>query len=372
MIKYDSGLWVFLFMLLLCVVLAVSVRTVGRSEAVDTGSDLRVMTINVWSGLDYKGNLKMGEYESPETRELRFQALLAEIGSLKPDVIGVNEANFLPDYVERLAAKLGFDYIYHVGVSGARLGRVGLPWNLREGDAILARKGLGLTLVGREQLSGGPVGNFASFHTTDATQVLVGRIRFKGKDIYIADTHWHAWPPDTKENRELLKKLKEKMNYSGEQYKEALESLEKDNAWRMDESRRMAAYLKKVVPKDAFLLVLGDFNSEADWPEMQSFRKNGYYDTFAAVSKEKGYTWDPVANENQKKHYPVDLEKKQASLYDHLGSFNEKTARRIDFILARDNLSKGAVRESRVCAKDLYKGVHPSDHYGVFTVIKVP
>ena len=33
---------------------------------------LKVVTINVWSGLDYIGNFKMGEYESQAVREQRY------------------------------------------------------------------------------------------------------------------------------------------------------------------------------------------------------------------------------------------------------------------------------------------------------------
>ena len=64
-------------------------------------NELRLMTINVWSGLDYKGTLSMGEYESGDVREKRFRALAAEIRRLSPDIIGIYEANPLPDYDPR-------------------------------------------------------------------------------------------------------------------------------------------------------------------------------------------------------------------------------------------------------------------------------
>ena len=159
-------------------------------------AELRVMTFNVWSGLDYKGTLSMGEYEPAPVREKRFRALVAEIRKLSPDVIGINEANKLPDYVEKLAGETGYDVIFHVGVSGVRVWRAGLPWNLKEGDALLAKKDLCLACVAREQLSGGGfVWNNLSFHTQDATQVLLGKIRVNGEDVYLADTHWHSSPP---------------------------------------------------------------------------------------------------------------------------------------------------------------------------------
>jgi len=35
---------------------------------------LRVVTFNVWSGLDYRGSLKFGEFETPDRREARFRS----------------------------------------------------------------------------------------------------------------------------------------------------------------------------------------------------------------------------------------------------------------------------------------------------------
>ncbi|PKL74266.1 MAG: hypothetical protein CVV27_21380, partial [Candidatus Melainabacteria bacterium HGW-Melainabacteria-1] len=179
-----------------------------ETSAPFSGDRLTVMTINVWSGLDYRGTLIMGEYEIPGIREKRYQALLGEIRRLSPDIIGINEANFLPDYVERLAGDLDYDFIFHVGVSGARVGRLGIPWNLREGDALLARRGMGLEFVGRKHLGGGGfVANWASFHTEDATQVLVGSVNAGWRKIFVAVTHLHASPGDSAENREYLGNL---------------------------------------------------------------------------------------------------------------------------------------------------------------------
>ncbi|MCK4446551.1 MAG: hypothetical protein KAW56_05675, partial [Candidatus Marinimicrobia bacterium] len=42
-------------------------------------NSLRILDINIWSGLDYKGYIKMGEYETDIVREKRYQALLTQI-----------------------------------------------------------------------------------------------------------------------------------------------------------------------------------------------------------------------------------------------------------------------------------------------------
>ncbi|MCX8123511.1 MAG: endonuclease/exonuclease/phosphatase family protein [Spirochaetes bacterium] len=119
----------------------ISCTTKEKPTGLQTHS-IKCSSINVWSGLDYIGTFTMGEYESPKIRQKRYQALLQEIARLNPDIIALNEANFLPDYVKRLARDINYGYIYHVGVAGLKVGRLGIPINLKEGDALLARKDL--------------------------------------------------------------------------------------------------------------------------------------------------------------------------------------------------------------------------------------
>ncbi len=133
---------------ILCLVLTVALAALGQALQAD-GEGLTVLTINVWSGLDYRGSFRMGEYERKEVRERRTQALIGELQRLSPDVVALNEANKLPGYGRRLAKALGYDRVWHVGLGGLRAGPVGIPSNLREGDALLARPGLALRPAGR-------------------------------------------------------------------------------------------------------------------------------------------------------------------------------------------------------------------------------
>lgn len=344
----------------------------GERGGTAVRDELEIMTINVWSGLDYKGTLRMGEYEAPQRREARYQALLQEVKRLSPDVVGINEANFLPDYVKRLSADLGYDYIYHVGVAGLHVGRVGIPWNLKEGDALLAKKDLGLARAGRKQLSGGGfVWNCLSFHTQDATQVLAGRIRVNGRDVYLAVTHWHASPANDESSVRLLKKLKDAGGYTELEYQAALEKLTADWRWREAEARDMAAYLKTLLPAGAPVIAMGDFNAEIDSPEMRYFLGQGYRDSFSAAGDGKGYTWDAGRNDNIRRFYLSRKEKRFDSLYEYLDTINVGKSKRIDFILPGAAFPAGAVRRSSVCCAELRDGVHPSDHFGVFSVVSL-
>jgi len=349
----------------------ISCKKQNTLEGLKTNT-LTCMTINVWSGLDYIGTFKMGEYESPDIREKRYQALLKELAKYNPDIIAINEANFLPDYVEKLAKDINYDYIYHVGVAGLKIGRYGIPVNLKEGDAILARKGLQLHEVGHKQLSGGGIiTNYFSFHTEDATQVLIGKVIVNAKPVYVAVTHWHASPMDTPHIRMLLKELQQKYGYTDAEYQDAIKKLEADNTWRKNESKLMAEYCKAIVPEHAPLIVMGDFNATVDMPEMQYFLQQGFYDTFSQNKIADAYTWNPLKNLNIQKYYTIDTNKKFESLYTHVSKIHELEPKRIDYVIVNTSISPDRIINAKVCCDTIYNGIHVSDHFGVYAEIRI-
>lgn len=104
--------------------------------------NLKVLTINVWSGLDYNGSLKMGEYESPARRNERFLILLSKLKELSPDVIFLQDANLVGEFAKKLVDSLSFDEIHQVCNAGIKEGSIGIPTNLMEGISILAKPNL--------------------------------------------------------------------------------------------------------------------------------------------------------------------------------------------------------------------------------------
>lgn len=288
---------------------------------------LRVVDINVWSGLDYRGVVRMGTYETAEEREARYRALVTQLRALEPDVIGVHEANPVPDYVDRLAADLGYDAVRHMGLGGVRIGPVGLPWNLREGDAILARPDLGLRYEGRRRISGGLVGSFFSFHFADATQVLAASIGVNGRRVFLFATHWHAG--------------NEKV----------------DREWRSVEAERTLAFVDDVAI-DGPAILMGDFNAEPAAPEVRRLLDAGFVDAHGAARGDSaGPTWNPGRNLNIQEHYAGadgGAERRPPATPDAL--------RRIDLVLARPPLR---VVDARVAVDRAVAGVHASDHFGV-------
>jgi len=357
--------------LALCALCAVTLAC-GRAKDVPAWDKpvLKVLDINIWSGLDYKGYVTMGEYESAQGRALRYRALVRQIKALDADIIGVHEANKLPGYIDTLAADLDCDAVWHVGVGGVRAGVVGLPWNLREGDAILAKRGLGLEPVKRLQLSGGPVGNFFTFHFEDATQIIGAKVTVKGKPVYLFSTHWHASPLDDASLRAKLAQLAATRKASVEEIKSVRDEIAAGMAWRMDESNRTLAFVKELAGANTALL-FGDFNSTIDMPEIQQLDKEGFVNTFTAMNREKeAHTWDPRRNENQKKHYAA--APPNPSLMEELDFWADHQQRRIDHIFIRQGAQQSlAPRASRVVLDELVDGVHASDHFGIYTEFDV-
>ena len=60
--------------------------------------DFEVATINVWSGLDYVGSVRMGEYEPGVRREKRYRILVGQPRNLAPEVVALNETDEQPSF----------------------------------------------------------------------------------------------------------------------------------------------------------------------------------------------------------------------------------------------------------------------------------
>lgn len=348
----------------------------GHIQPVTTNNCLRVLDINVWSGLDYKGYIKMGEYETATVREKRYKALRSQIKQLDPDIIGIHEANKLPYYAERLAKDVGYDVSSHVGVGGIRLGPIGLPWNLREGDAILTKKHLNHQFVGRKQLSGGYVGNWATFHFSDATQIIATKIDYQGKPIFIFATHWHASLSEAPYILAKVEDLYSSGEIAEEEYQNILSEIEEGVAWRLSESKKTIHFIQETA-KDHFYILMGDFNAESGSQEINNLLKSGMVDVFQKSNPDSsGFTWDPRTNLNYKAYYLKEFSSEtNLNVCDKLKISSREISKRIDYIwlgplssLYSEDIS---IKSSNVVMKEIVHGVHASDHYGVFAEIRV-
>jgi endonuclease/exonuclease/phosphatase family metal-dependent hydrolase len=80
-----------------------------------------------------------------------------------------------------------------------------------------------------------------------------------------------------------------------------------------------------------------------------------------------GYTWDPERDQNIIDYYvPI---RDTMSVGDQIDYFAQY---RIDLIFIGGSLTAENVVESRLVLEEMVDGQHPSDHFGVMTILDIP
>lgn len=321
---------------------------------------LRLLTINVWSGLDYQGRFRMGEHESAPERRARYGELVSGLRRLAPDVIAVNEANPLPSYLRRLAADLGYDQIHFPGLSGLRLGPLALPVNLREGDGILARRELGLRFIGRRQLTGGPVGRDWSLNFANATQVVAGRIRAGGGEVDLFCTHWTVATGAAAYAREFGCRAGTAEGLPPEEQRLAREAHAAAAGKRLAEAAATIDWMRQISPPGRPAILMGDLNASPASAEIALLAEAGWVDGFGHLHPDReGATWDQGRNGLIRRHHPG-------------APLAPEVRERLDYVFVNDVLGGSAVRGAQVVF-DGGDGRPPvSDHYGLLCEVALP
>lgn len=339
---------------------------------------LRFLTINVWSGLDYEGTFRMGEYESKEVRSFRGQNLLSQIRNLDPDVIFIQEANPAAKYSSKLAKALGFDKVHQVCMAGIKFGPIGIPINFKEGMAILARPSLQLSRYAVWKLSGsfGLYGDPISFHFGESIFAVVGKIIFKNNPLYLVNVHMASSPPEGASLSQKFKNLKENKEITEDEYRKGLLRWESKIARRSKEVKRLKSRIAKL-PKDSPVIVAGDFNDVPESPAIRSFKEKTkkcreFFDTFALNKAEKLYSWDPSNNKNiSYSACDVNAKNKKRRGDFRLDALGANIPRRIDYIFLDNHFKKNDVKDCRIVLDTKDKEILASDHYGVMAEVRM-
>ncbi|HTX20128.1 MAG TPA: endonuclease/exonuclease/phosphatase family protein [Bacteroidota bacterium] len=340
--------------------LAVSLRAGEKS--------LRVVTFNVWSGLDYSGSLRMGEYETQAEREERFRLLVSQVRSLDPDILLLQEVNPAGGFARRLADSLGYDEIHQVCIAGLKIGPLGIPSNLNEGNAILARPSLRLKLQTVWKLSGPPgvVGDVFSFHFSENIFALVGKITVGGLPLYIVNVHLSAGPPENALLRSAFDSLSKASSMGSEQYAEAIGAWHERSERQGEELARLSKDLRSL-PPEIPVIVAGDFNAAEGISTHRLFPTGRvYFDVSATTGDTAHPTWDPVRNPNIRYSTNlVDARGDSLMAFDQLSALFDQTPRRIDRIFLCDRFSSEDVIRYSTVFDSAPQGQFLSDHFGV-------
>ena len=314
---------------------------------------ITVATFNVWSGLTYEGILRAGEYEDRATRAFRFDLLAGELADLAPDVVALQEANPLPGYADRLAAELDLDAVHDVRQAGVRVGTVGLPANLREGDVILASRDRALAVTASRQLAGPGAGNVAAFQLSSGSQVLGAKVEAEGRTIHVFSTRWTPSPQADRERLVGLVDEYEAGRLPGEEFSRLVADAVAGAERRREEARETVVFINEHAGEEPVIL-MGSLHALPDSEEIRVLHEAGFVDVWAAVGDGPGFTWDAATNANIVEH--------------GLAAYPGERAR-FDYVFVRGD---GIVAKSAsiILDRPTY-GVHASDHYGVLAEIRV-
>ncbi len=337
-------------------------------------SSLKILTINVWSGLDYHGNFKMGEYETPARKEARFKLLLNKLKVLKPDVIFLQEANPVGKFSARLADSLSFEEIHQVCNAGIKISSYGIPSNLKEGITILANPKLELDYYDSWKLSSsfGIIGEPLSVHFSESNFALVGKIKVEGMPFYLINVHLLANVPGDSLLKIKFENYCKQNSINQQDFSETLEKWEDKIQIKKEEFEELTDKLNDL-PKEYPFIVGGDFNTSSSDSGLKSFiKENKLLDTFVTNNFSLAYTWDPEKNENISYSTNfTDADGNRLKGYDIVNSIYDSTPRRIDYIFLDNHFNPGNIANCKIILDSASNGTHTSDHFGVITRINV-
>lgn len=345
-----------------------------------TTEGIRLVDMNVWFGLDGRGIIKIGAYETRRQRAARFATLAAGLRNLDPDVIAVQEANPLPGYIHRLAAALGYDAVWKVANSGIKIFGCGLPLNFTAGNAVLAKKGCGLTLLATRRLSGrGIQYNYFSFHFRELRNAMAVRVVIDRRPLIIFNLQTHYSLPWNQKWKKTVDKLVCDGEISSREAAGISKQIRAGHERTEKDITRLQAFIKAVIKKyDSPYVVMGDFNTTTESPALQELVNGlGLMDAYRIKNPgRRGFTWDPHKNPNTARdgsEFWADGKTPKDIVSRLKAQFDSHTGRRIDFIFLSRHFASAAIRQADLVFNEPAGGRLASDHFGVQVVVnRVP
>jgi len=349
----------------------------SQKQMIMTPKHLKLVTINVWFGMDGRGVFKIGDYEDPKRKEYRFSILLSGLRQMRPDVVAVQEANKLPAYAKKMASLLDYDAVWKVQNSGVKVMGFGIPVNFTAGNAILAKKDYHLKYLSAQRLSGkGIQRNYFSVHFKELRNAMAASVEIDGFPIVIFNTQTHfSLIPDEK-----WEKAAEDMFQKGQitqQENEKIKTQMQDRHNRTEQDIvKLLYFIKRVIRKyDYPYVVMGDFNTTTKSSALQTLiTELKLLDPFRIKNPDlDGYTWDPKRNTNTAydgSYFWADGRTPRGPLSRLTAEFDATTPRRIDFIFLSKHFTSDQIHQADLIFTEPVDNVFVSDHFGVRVNLK--
>ncbi len=329
---------------------------------------VRVVTVNVWSGLDYHGAIRFGEYESRERREARFRTLIRDLRSVAPDVLFIQEANPADEFSARLADSLGLDEIHQVSNAGVKVAGFGPPLNFEEGIATLARKDLRIKEYSVWKLSGsfGLFGDDVTLNFDEAEFAQVGTVTLREGRVFLVNVHLSSTPPPDSTLLAELTAARDGRVISRSDSSMAQAKLEAGATRRKDEVARLLEFIRGLPPGDPVILG-GDFNAKPASDEIKMIVNSGLFpDAERTVCT--GFTWDPGRNSNiAYSTRLVDASGHRFDFDDTLSALYDTRGRTIDYIFFSKHFDSSGISRAHVIHDSDDEALTSSDHFGIMS-----
>lgn len=238
---------------------------------------IRILSWNLWHGLDPYGGLVMSPMESPSARIHRYleqERFLQNWKKGPTDFICLQEVNPLEVRLTHLKKKLSLVGEGALVNTGVKLGKWGLPPGLQEGLGILWDPSIKFSQFQECTLSGnarelsilGGLKGVLQF--SERRKAILLEFEIEGRRIALINLHLHHG--SVSNSRDLMRK-KEELSVLFDWFKPRINGLD-------------------------FLIICGDFNSELDPEIFGPLAHLGLIDAAERAGVSPAPTWDPRHN----------------------------------------------------------------------------
>jgi endonuclease/exonuclease/phosphatase family metal-dependent hydrolase len=314
---------------------------------------IRIISSNLWHGLDHTRPLLMLPVENPLESYLRNQAMMSEFVRLRAepsdstgrqlDLFCIQEGNPVRRAARKFSKQLKMSHAFAEANVGVRVGQLSYPFLLQEGLITLWSEELQHTNTRRVVLSN-PIPETClkvaqidlpmSFQLAERRVALLATGTWQGLTIGVANLHVHHGPPEGTYNRRRKEEF------------EVLRDVIQLEAQRCD-----------------LFFVVGDFNCEKHHLEYQIIQDLGFCEISTDPQNQALITWDPQNNPVCSRSAKLNDPEDPAVQWDSV-------PHQFDHIMVRVKKTPGALpssmtyRATRIFDQPI-SGHWISDHYGL-------
>ncbi len=247
------------------------------------GLQLRLVSLNVWHGLDHSKPLSMPRVESKFENQTRMQSILSALEAWRAHqskachVYLFQELNPVEALAKSWASKLHMTPTWSHSNFGLKAGLIKYPFFLDEGLGTLVDSRSELLWSKELELSGSEtkfqnhsIAKLLPFsvrlHFAERRLGLLSQFRFEGATIGVVNVHLHNGSPE-----------------------------EGSRVRRLNEMKVLVPAIRDLCAKSDVVIVGGDFNAESSHPELQLLLDLGFQESLCP-DRSKRITWDPSLN----------------------------------------------------------------------------